>query len=594
MPRPLPPIRQTGTTKATAHTGICNRVPQRSRMVSTVIAQGKPNYRGARLNLSSLPLDIWKTKLRNHKDWQLTAFMRYGWPVGYEGSTPPELWHSNHGSADRQAPHVTKYVDKEANLDALAGPFKQQPFSWLRLNPMMTREKKEPGNFRVILDLSFPTGDSVNGHINKNLLEGAPYKLHLPTALDFANIITKKGKGALLFKLDLARAYRQLPSDPWDWPLLGISWDDHFYFDRAIPFGVRHGAMACQRVSEALCHVAKQEMDTDSLGYIDDTAAASLPDLKLAIAQYTHFRGTVDTLGLQLAPDKCVEPTTCLSWIGVTYDTVNQTMRIDDMKVLETLEACTAAIGADTITKSALQSLMGRLNHATKLTPHACIFLNKGFHLLRASNPHHIPLDPGFKQDLQWFLDFLVLYNGIAMIRPFDSHSCTLEVDACLVGGGGVFLKKGYFYYTFPPEISELMLHISALECLNVLVAIRVWQASLSGRTIMVNCDNAATVQALATGKSACPAMTDVLRELWAICSLKDITLLSSHKPGEQMDTPDLLSRAYKSEANWRKLTTFREATDLQWYPVPPQALHYPSCHWDKPQATVLFTPRFK
>ena len=87
----------------------------------------------------------------------------------------------------------------------------------------MTREKKELGNYRVVLDLSFPGEDSVNGHINKHLLEGAPYKLHLPTPLDLANIITKKGTGALLFKLDLAPAYRQLPSDPWDWPLLGIS-----------------------------------------------------------------------------------------------------------------------------------------------------------------------------------------------------------------------------------------------------------------------------------------------------------------------------------------------------------------------------------
>ena len=187
----------------------------------------------------------------------------------------------------------------------------------------MTREKKDPGQYRVILDLSFPGKDRVNGQIDRHLLEGAPYKLRLPTPIYLANLISKKGKGAYLWKgayllkLDLARAYRQLPSDPWDWPLLGISWDDQYFFDKAIPFGVRHGAMACQRVSEAICHIAKEEMDTDSLGYIDDTAAAALPILELARAQYAHLKGTVETLGLQLAPDKCIEPTTCLSWIGV-------------------------------------------------------------------------------------------------------------------------------------------------------------------------------------------------------------------------------------------------------------------------------------
>ena len=114
------------------------------------------------------------------------------------------------------------------------------------------------------------------------------------------------------------------------------------------------------------------------------------------------------------------------------------------------------------------------------------------------------------------------------------------------------------------------------------------WQVSLSGLTVLVNCDNAATLSALATGKSACPVMTDVLRETWALCSLLDITILPKHKPGEQMDTPDLLSRAYKSEANWRQMLSFRDTTSLQWYPVPPAALKYPHCHWDKPRSKVV------
>ena len=209
---------------------------------------------------------------------------------------------------------------------------------------MMTREKKDPGPYRVVLDLSFPGCDSVNGQINKHLLEGAPYKLRLPTLLHLANLIATKGLRALLFKLDLAWAYCQLLSDPWDWPLLGITWDAKYYFDKAIPFGVPHGAMACQKVSNALCHIAKDEMDTDSLSYINDTVAATFPSMRLAQAQYHHFRETVDTMGLQVAPDKCVEPTTCLSWVGVTLNTVTMTMWIDDTKIQETLEACSATL----------------------------------------------------------------------------------------------------------------------------------------------------------------------------------------------------------------------------------------------------------
>ena len=80
----------------------------------------------------------------------------------------------------------------------------------------------------------------MNALIPKLLYEGAPYKLRIPSSLDFANLILKYGQGDLLYKVDLSWAYCQLPADPNDWPLLGISWQDLLYFDRAVPFGLRH------------------------------------------------------------------------------------------------------------------------------------------------------------------------------------------------------------------------------------------------------------------------------------------------------------------------------------------------------------------
>ena len=57
--------------------------PTEALWYQTVTAQGKPNYRGTRLPISTLPLHIWRTKLCRHHHWLLTAFMRYGWPVGF-------------------------------------------------------------------------------------------------------------------------------------------------------------------------------------------------------------------------------------------------------------------------------------------------------------------------------------------------------------------------------------------------------------------------------------------------------------------------------------------------------------------------------
>ena len=61
---------------------------------------------------------------------------------------------------------------------------------------------------RVILDLSFPPGKSVNSEITLSELDGGLFKLRLPTPFHLARLMKKCGKGCLLYKADLSRAYR--------------------------------------------------------------------------------------------------------------------------------------------------------------------------------------------------------------------------------------------------------------------------------------------------------------------------------------------------------------------------------------------------
>ena len=77
----------------------------------------------------------------------------------------------------------------------------------------MTRPKKDSTARRVIVDLSMPQGASVNSGIPKNSLDGARFKLRLSSPATFAHKILQYGKGCLLYKVDLSRAYRQLRTD---------------------------------------------------------------------------------------------------------------------------------------------------------------------------------------------------------------------------------------------------------------------------------------------------------------------------------------------------------------------------------------------
>ncbi len=52
----------------------------------------------------------------------------------------------------------------------MLGPFKEAPFQLLVTSPLMTREKKGTTKQRVIMDLLFPKGRSVNSVIDESTL----------------------------------------------------------------------------------------------------------------------------------------------------------------------------------------------------------------------------------------------------------------------------------------------------------------------------------------------------------------------------------------------------------------------------------------
>ena len=66
----------------------------------------------------------------------------------------------NHKSATEYPDHVTVYLEEEHQ--AILGPFKHPPVDNLHTSPFITRDKPNLENRRVIIDLSWPLGESVN------------------------------------------------------------------------------------------------------------------------------------------------------------------------------------------------------------------------------------------------------------------------------------------------------------------------------------------------------------------------------------------------------------------------------------------------
>ena len=114
----------------------------------------------------------------------------------------------------------------------------------MHFSPLMARPKPD-GATRIIVDLSWPVGASVNSCVPSNVYDDVPFILKYPTIDQVVERIKLVGPSALLYKVDLERAFHNLHVDPFDYPLLGLQWNTDVYVDVSVPFGLKFGAAAC-------------------------------------------------------------------------------------------------------------------------------------------------------------------------------------------------------------------------------------------------------------------------------------------------------------------------------------------------------------
>ena len=141
------------------------------------------------------------------------------------------------------------YSNTKVNKKATFGPFKQSPFKNIHFSSLMARDKPD-GSVRVIVELSWPLGASVNSCIPSDVYDNILFKLKYPTIDQVVECIKEIGPSAKLFKIDLERAFRNLRVDPYDYPLMGLQWDGDVYV--GISLGFKMGTAACQMCTDAI------------------------------------------------------------------------------------------------------------------------------------------------------------------------------------------------------------------------------------------------------------------------------------------------------------------------------------------------------
>ena len=295
-------------------------------LANMVTNSGVHNRWGCRIPVkSNWNVNLFDSLLSEYHDREILEFLRYGFPISWEGKDYPVPANTNHLGATRFPEHIDRYLNKEINLGATIGPFRIPPFfGRIGVSPLSSRPKKDSDRRRIILDLSYPFGNSVNDGISEFTYCGQEIRLTYPTIDTLAKRIMSLGPCSM-YKRDLARYFRQVPICPLDYSLIGMHWKGMLYFDKMMPMGLRSAAYVCQCITNAIVFVHR-EMGFWSINYLDDFGSAEKDEV---IWDSYHTLGKLlEQLGVKESIEKAVPPCTKMEFLGTLVDSKNMVLSV--------------------------------------------------------------------------------------------------------------------------------------------------------------------------------------------------------------------------------------------------------------------------
>ena len=149
----------------------------------------------------------------------------------------------------------------------------------LSFHPLFTLfhpEKSNASHRRVIIDLSWPRDASVNLGVDKSSYLASDFQLTFPTVDGIIDTIKGVDTSALLYKVDISRAFHHVKIDLFDYDLLGLKWHDVTYM--CLPFGSLHRMHIFQCLSDVVHFMIRRE-GFDVVNYVDDFVSFSIQSI---------------------------------------------------------------------------------------------------------------------------------------------------------------------------------------------------------------------------------------------------------------------------------------------------------------------------
>ena len=196
------------------------------------------------------------TLTQHHPDRELTNFIldciRFGFRIGVASEADLVSARANLPSVKGHSSIVEAYIElRRAKNWTSAGPIftKHHARSACKSHWESFPKNHKARKWRLITDLSYPEGHSVNDAIPSDLCT-----LQYIAVDQVAQAVIQLGRGAQLAKTDIKAAYRLMRVHPQDRVKLGFKFNDVdlLYVDGCLPFGLRSAPKLFNALADAL------------------------------------------------------------------------------------------------------------------------------------------------------------------------------------------------------------------------------------------------------------------------------------------------------------------------------------------------------
>ncbi len=373
--------------------------------------------------------------------------------------------------------------------------------------------------------------------------------------------------------IDLKSGYHHLAVKPTHQTYLGFEWRGQYYVWQVLPFGLSSSPSSFAKALRPVVQAAR-EQGHRLMAYLDDIIMLG-STREQCVAARNYVVKLLTELGWHINLEKSnLQPSQQAEYLGFRFDTagIRPTICVPAGKrrmIKHEIRRMLRVPVTQAVSVRAIARIAGLCTSISRAVAPTRMMTRHLYRLIakRKSWNGKLHISEAARRELEWWIDALDTWNGQAFV-DHTAADLMMDTDASDSGWGAVlYLPTGNLHASGFWGVALQHTSINHRELLTAYLAIQAFQQHLRGRTLHLRSDNITTVCYLnRLGSGKIEALADLAQAITNLSFDLDLTLMSTHLPGQLNTIADSLSRRV-DKTDWRLTTEAFERLDERWGP---------------------------